>query len=281
LSICLAVAAFPVFAQNEPKTPVPAPKALPIIAAENAVNHPAVPDGPALVFDAESKEYKAKSNEAFAPFTFYLTNVWTNEIIITQVHASCGCTTAKLPETPWHLPPGGKGAVEAKINLAGKRGIVTKTLTFFTSVGKRVVMLTANIAPPPNPIDGLSPEDRQEAMAKASADPQAIFRGDCASCHVNKGTHSFGVDLYVADCGICHESPHRASSVPDLHALKEQTGLEFWKTIITYGKPHTMMPAFAQAQGGPLSIEQIDSLAACLDRTISHHFSTASAAGAP
>ena len=50
------------------------------------------------------------------------------------------------------------------------------------------------------------------------------------------------------------------------------TNLDFWKTMIAFGKPHTMMPGFARAQGGPLSDEQITSLAAYLDRTISHQF---------
>ncbi|HTA30419.1 MAG TPA: hypothetical protein VK731_08030, partial [Candidatus Cybelea sp.] len=50
---------------------------------------------------------------------------------------------------------------------------------------------------------------------------------------------------------------------------------DYWKTVITLGKPHTMMPAFAAAQGGPLSEAQISSLATYLDHTISHHLSGA------
>src|SRR5665213_2790148 len=49
------------------------------------------PDTPGLSFDAESKEYDAAPGENVAPFTFNLTNVWTNNIIIDKVHASCGC----------------------------------------------------------------------------------------------------------------------------------------------------------------------------------------------
>jgi mono/diheme cytochrome c family protein len=60
--------------------------------------------------------------------------------------------------------------------------------------------------------------------------------------------------------------------VPDLHALKQPTSLEYWKAMISFGKPHTLMPGFALAQGGPLSDEQIASLAAYLNRTISHNF---------
>src|SRR5271168_773689 len=56
-----------------------------------------VPNVPTLVFDAETKRYDASPGEQVAPFTFNLTNVWTNEIIIERLHASCGCTTATMP----------------------------------------------------------------------------------------------------------------------------------------------------------------------------------------
>jgi len=283
LGLCLAARL--VLAQSGPpalpgqaRTPVPAPRAIPVLNSQagrlfsGPINNPVTPNFPTLVFDAETKQYDAKPGEMIAPFTFNLTNVWTNEITILQVHASCGCTTAKLPATPWHIPPGGSGSVGAQINLAGKMGLLVKTLTFFTSVGNRIVTLKVNIPPAGTGLAAMSAADRKAAMAKAATDPQAIFKGDCAKCHVDKGAGTFGQDLFAADCGICHESPRRDSAVPDLHALKQPTNLEYWKATITFGKPHTMMPAFARARGGPLSNEQITSLAAYLNRTISHNF---------
>lgn len=238
-----------------------------------------------LVFDAETKQYNAKPGEMIAPFTFYLTNVWTNEIRIDSVHASCGCTTARLPATPWRIPPGGSGAVKAQVNLAGKMGLFSKTLTFFTSVSNRIVTLKVKMPPTGSDLAVMTAEDRKAAMVLAAVEPQAIFKGECARCHVDNGARALGQDLYAADCGICHESPHRDSAVPDLHALKQQTSLEYWKAMITFGKPHTMMPGFARAQGGPLTEEQIASLSAYLNRTVSHNFglsmTKASAAASP
>ena len=232
------------------------------------------PDVPALVFDAETKQYDAAPGEQFAPFTFNLTNVWTNEVIIDRVHASCGCTTVSLPDVPWHIPPKGTGEVKARVNLAGKMGLITKTITFYTSVGIRIVNLKVKIPPPPALAGNMSEAERAAARLKAMADAQAIFKGDCAACHADKGRNALGQDLYAADCGICHESSHRESLVPDLHALKQPTDFDYWKTIISAGKPHTMMPAFAAAQGGPLTEAQVISLATYLDHTISHHFSS-------
>ena len=236
------------------------------------------------MFDADSKQYDAKPGEMVAPFTFELTNVSATEVVVTMVHPSCGCTTAKIPPTPWHIPPGGTGEVTAQVNLAGKMGLISKTLTFFTSAGNRTLTLKVNIPPADGSMANMTPADRKAAMAKAMGDPQSIFRGDCAKCHVDKGAKAFGQELYAVDCGICHESSHRDSAVPDLHALKQPTSLEYWKAMISFGKPHTMMPGFAATQGGPLSDAQITSLAGYLDRAISHHYSTApmtNAAAAP
>ena len=232
-----------------------------------------IPNVPTLVFDAETKRYDASPGEQFAPFTFNVTNVWTNEIIIDRVHASCGCTEAALPANPWHLAPQASGAVKVQVNLAGKMGMLSKTLTFYTSVGEHVVYFNVNIPPPPSLAGTMSEADRVAARLKANADAQAIFRGDCAKCHADKGRAAYGQDLYAVDCGICHEASHRDSKVPDLHALKQLTDFDYWKTVITFGKPHSMMPAFAAAQGGPLSEAQVNSLAAYLNHTISHNLS--------
>ncbi len=81
----------------------------------------------------------------------------------------------------------------------------------------------------------------------------------------------YSKDLFDSVCGVCHEAEHRASMVPDLHNLKVPTNPDFWRTWITFGKPGTLMPAFAASQGGPLSDVQISSLAAYLNSTIPSH----------
>jgi mono/diheme cytochrome c family protein len=53
--------------------------------------------------------------------------------------------------------------------------------------------------------------------------------------------------------------------VPDLHQLPVATSEEYWRAAISAGKPGTLMPAFAVAQGGPLNEIQIASLAAYLN----------------
>ena len=64
----------------------------------------------------------------------------------------------------------------------------------------------------------------------------------------------------MADCAICHDAEHRAAMVTDLRVPREPRDLAYWQKWITEGKTGTMMPAFAAAQGGPLTQEQVDSL---------------------
>ncbi len=236
---------------------------------------------PKLAYDAESKRYDSAPGEEYARYSFIVTNISTSDIIIDDVKASCGCTAVSLPPRPWLLSPKESGEIKAQIHLIGKTGLITKTLTNFchTMPDKQkfvsVVSLVVNVPPPPAARGRLNDEDRAAAMLKAKNDAQAVFSGDCAKCHADRGAEKYGQDLYAVDCGICHESSHRASSVPDLHALKQPTDFEYWKTVITLGKPHTMMPAFAESQGGPLTDAQILSLATYLDHTISHHLTEA------
>ncbi len=167
-----------------------------------------------------------------------------------------------------------------QVNLAGKMGLLSKTLTFHTSVGERSVYFEVNVPPPPSLSGTMTEAERMAARLKANADAQAIFKGDCAKCHADKGRDAYGQDLFAVDCGICHEASRRDSKVPDLHALKKPTDFDYWKTVITFGKPHTMMPAFAAAQGGPLTQAQVNSLATYLNHTISHNLSSPSTNGA-
>src|SRR5206468_12535259 len=102
----------------------------------------------------------------------------------------------------------------------------------------------------------------------ALADRQTVFKGDCASCHAEKGKGKMGQELYAASCGICHDSAQRATMVPDLRVPRGSRDLSFWQKWIMEGKPGTMMPAFAQLHGGPLTQDQIDSLTVYLFQTM-------------
>jgi len=211
-----------------------------------------------LAFDGETKEYITKPGETVASFLFHLTNVSPSEVVITLVQTSCGCTTAKLPPMPWKIPAGGSSEIPVNMNVVGKSGVVFKSVTLHTDKGLKTLMVKATIQQP-NP-NLMTAADRERNQLLAKADRQAIFKGDCARCHVEPVVGKFGKDLYTTACGICHEAEHRATMVPDLRQLPNDTDANYWRMIVSMGKPNTLMPAFAQAQGGPLSKPQINSL---------------------
>jgi len=227
-----------------------------------------LPDG-VLVFDDLMKAVDAAADQDAAHFTFNFTNASSGNVTILDVHPSCGCTTAQLPQLPWTVASGTNGQIGITVNLAGKNGMLFKTINISTDKGTKTLMVRVNILQPVVPT--MTDEDRAQGIAAAKVDRQAVFKGSCATCHVKVGEGKYGQALYEADCGICHEGPNRATMVPDLRAIKTPTNAEFWQTWIAHGKPGSLMPAFSTADGGPLTDIQIASLAAYLDSVISSH----------
>jgi mono/diheme cytochrome c family protein len=217
------------------------------------------------------KKYAEAVNVIYHTNVVTVTNsVTLLPVTILDVHPSCGCTTAELPARPWLLPPGTNSIIKVAVNLAGKSGIVFKSVNVATDKGKKDLMLRINIAPPP-PVAPMSEEERARGVAAAKLDRQAVFKGDCVSCHAKNLEGKYGQPLFASVCAVCHEANPRATMVPDLHNLKDATSEEFWRTWITSGKAGTLMPAFATSQGGPLNDMQIASLAAYLNAIIPPH----------
>jgi hypothetical protein len=233
---------------------------------------PAPPTQPAsyIVWDSESKEYSAKVGDTTAHFTFYLTNVSKEVVMVNSVRTSCGCTVAQLPEQPWHLAPGTNGPINVSVNLAGKSGTIVKSVTVDSSAGVKSLLVKVNIptAPAQAPVAGGLDVDRMRNMQMALGDNKAIFKNDCAKCHFEPAVAKSGAQLYTAVCGICHDSAQRAALVPDLKKLNHPTNPEHWRKWIASGKPGSMMPSFAKAEGGPLDDAQIASLVRYLSDTI-------------
>jgi cytochrome c553 len=219
-----------------------------------------------LAWDAVMKATNAPAGEINAHLVFNFTNVSSDIVVISDAHPSCSCTSVQLPPLPWTIAPGTNGQIGVTVNLAGKYGTVFKTVTVTTDHGSRDLIVQVNILPPV--IKTPTQEELMQQLAIAKVDRQAVFKGDCATCHLNPGQSRYGKDLYDADCGICHEAEHRATMVPDLHNLKVPTNEEFWRTWIAHGKPGSLMPAFSLGDGGALSDMQIASLVSYLNATI-------------
>jgi mono/diheme cytochrome c family protein len=211
-----------------------------------------------LAWEDLVKEVNLKPGETKAYFTFAFTNTTPNEVVVTAVRSSCGCTTAKVPTLPWKLPGGTNAAFDVVVDVRGKSGIVTKTVTIETSAGYRY--LTTRVAIPAGATGSMATAERARNLQLALADRQSVLAGECATCHVTPGVGKQGAELYEAVCGVCHEAEHRASMVPNLRALGKPFKAEDWRKTIREGKKDSLMPAFATSEGGPLTDAQIESL---------------------
>ena len=218
---------------------------------------PAAPTG--LGFDALTKTVEVNDGAPDAVFTFAVTNISKEDITINSVSTSCGCTAAKLPQQPWLLHPGDHGEVGATMHVAGKWGKVVKTLTIASSQGSHMLTVQS-ILPDPNSPAGQRVVERSRNLQVAAADRQAVFRGDCAKCHVETTVGKTGKELYTAACGICHDAEHKATMVPTLLGRTGTFDEAYWNQWVRNGKIGSLMPAFEAKQGGPLDENQIKSL---------------------
>lgn len=214
-----------------------------------------------LAFDALHKQVMARAGQSNVVVSFTVTNVSATPVIIRDVALSCGCSVASMPAKPWTLKPGEHGQVTVTTDVRWKRGLLLKTAIVYASSGTRVLTYEVNIQEPS------TPEERARNQSFAKADRQAVFKGECAKCHAEPAKGKMGKELFAAACAICHEAEHRATMVPDLKALKKPTAREYWLRWIAQGKADTLMPGFAQREGGPLTEGQIESLVGFLSAT--------------
>jgi len=212
-----------------------------------------------LVWDATVKEASPKVGELDIPFTFAVTNHAPSRITIERVETSCGCTIADIPSEPWPLEPGEGGLLKVEFDARGKSGTLTKTILVYTSAGPKTLMVKVTLpeAPPSMARDNA---ERVTNLMLASKNRQAVFQGKCVTCHVTPTIGKMGKELYTTACGICHDAEHRASMVKNLKALPYGTPKAYWEHWTRHGKPMSLMPAFEQKQGGPLTEAQIQSL---------------------
>ena len=218
-------------------------------AADPAPRLPAHP----LVWDAMEKTQEVKPDGTEATFQFNVINQSAAPVEILHIEPSCGCTVPVMPRQPWILAPDERGSFSAVVDYKGKQGKFSKTLGIHSTAGSQILTVVISI-----------PDTEESRRARnqhlALADRQAVFRGDCASCHVQPAEGKQGAELFQAACAICHDANPRASMVPDLKVARAVRDAAFWEKWIGEGKEGSLMPGFARKHGGPLSPEQIASL---------------------
>jgi mono/diheme cytochrome c family protein len=185
-----------------------------------------------------------------------LQNVGGGILILKEVVPSCGCTAVTPKEKT--LLPGKTTYLTVGLDASLKLGAITKTVDIYTNDAKephQVLTLKAH---------AIAPEKSKthDGMLKVK-DPLVLFKGDCASCHVERGIGKMGEELYLADCGMCHGMQAEGAVAPKLNNIDMSNPMtrQYIEEVIRNGsKLNPSMPPYAKAKGGPLDDAQIESL---------------------
>ena len=83
-------------------------------------------------------------------YTYTFTNVGKSSLVISSVHASCGCTVPKYDTEP--ILPGKNGKIEVVFDSSGRTGVQSKTLTVLANTQPNSIELhfTAEVLVPEN-----------------------------------------------------------------------------------------------------------------------------------
>src|SRR5689334_22874776 len=83
--------------------------------------------GPQIQFDNQVYDFGKVTAGDVVKHTFVFTNTGTQTLELSDVHPSCGCTTAG--DWTRKVEPGQTGSIPLQVNTANFNGAVTKTVT--------------------------------------------------------------------------------------------------------------------------------------------------------
>lgn len=209
-----------------------------------------IASGPRIAFKEESFDFGRIPEDNIVEYTFTLTNTGDEPLQIKDTQSSCGCTAVLASKDI--INPEETGEIKTSLNPVGKRGKITKTITVTTNdpvEPQKTLYLYADVMAAGHPMVGL--ED-------------TLFKGKCATCHVEKGIGKKGRELYLADCAMCHGENGEGKSAAALNNQEYLIGRsdKYIRDWITKGREGSGMPGYSKEKGGPLDNTQIDSLVA-------------------
>lgn len=113
-------------------------------------------------FDNETFDFKVIKEGDEVPHRFNFENTGANDLVITNVKPSCGCTTPSWSQEP--VKAGQKGFIDVKFNSAGKSGQQTKTITVtgnFEGDINKSLKLIGEVKAKDKPADGAAPKEEK------------------------------------------------------------------------------------------------------------------------
>lgn len=120
---------------NIPAQQIPAPTNATVVAPQPAAN----PNAAELKFKTEKHDFGTVPEGPQAKFDFDFVNEGKEPLILSNVQASCGCTTPEWPKEP--ILPGKSAKITAIYNTQGRPGQFTKSITVTSNAKTPSVVL--------------------------------------------------------------------------------------------------------------------------------------------
>jgi cytochrome c553 len=215
-------------------------------------------EGPLLQVENRVIDLGTVTTDQKARTEFLIYNQGGKHLRLFRVEPSCGCTVPSISQQV--VAPGDFARISVVLDTSLKLGKIRKKLTLYSNDAKRPQLPLFLIGKAePGKMAGHAP------IAMVSRDRLALFKGNCASCHVQQGVGKTGQALFVADCAMCH-GLNAQGNLPSGPSLLKGSGddeheMDRLTHVIAQGSAHnTQMPPFSSQNGGPLNQAQIDSL---------------------
>jgi hypothetical protein len=100
-----------------------------------------------LVFETSSHSFGNIIEGQIATYEFKFTNTGTEPLELTNVRASCGCTTPKWPREL--IQPGQTSVVRAEYNSSGRPGTFSKNIFVTSNAGQSTLTISGNVIKEP------------------------------------------------------------------------------------------------------------------------------------
>lgn len=107
---------------------------------------------PVIKFDKIEHDFGKIKEGTLATYSFTFHNTGKVPLVLSNVQASCGCTTPEWSKEP--IPPGGTGTIKAAFNSYGRPGQFHKFVTVKSNAGADVVLTIKGevVLNPPEPV---------------------------------------------------------------------------------------------------------------------------------
>ena len=93
-----------------------------------------------IKFENEAHDFTTITEGTQASHNFKFVNTGKEPLVLSNVQASCGCTTPSWPKEP--IMPGKSGVITATFNSTGRPGNLTKSITVTSNAKSGIKSLT-------------------------------------------------------------------------------------------------------------------------------------------